>query len=150
MIDSKKYLLKIRTSDLQVVADADNLQAAKDALFKITPTLKDVSSFSGDMKSKTDEMRLKMEVYIERLNHSIDRFVDIRDEATGWLNMLIGNQRYYKVLLKRYFEYDHKTYKYKTLEEIAEEMGTSKQNIDKLHGRALVELDRIMKGVDKS
>lgn len=150
MIDSKKYLLKVRTADLRAVADADDLQAAKDMLFKITPTLKDVSSFGGEMKSKTEEARLKVEVYMERLSRSIDRFVDIRTEATERVNMLLANERYYKVLRKRYFEYNRETYKYKTLEEIAEEMGTSKQNINKLHGRALVELDKIMKEVDKS
>lgn len=146
MIDSKKYLLKVRTADLKAVADADNLQAAKDMLFKITPTLKDVSSFGGDMKSKTEEAQMNVEAYMERLNRSIDRYVDIREEATELVDKLISNERYYTILRKRYFDYDRKTYKYKTLEEIAEEMGTSKQNVDKMHGRALAELDRIMKG----
>lgn len=146
MIDSKKYLLKVRTADLKAVADADNLQAAKDMLFKITPTLKDVSSFGGDMKSKTEEAQMNVETYMERLNRSIDRYVDIREEATELVDKLISNERYYTILRKRYFDYDRKTYKYKTLEEIAEEMGTSKQNVDKMHGRALAELDRIMKG----
>lgn len=145
MIDSKKYLLKVRTADLKTAAYANNLQAAKDMLFKVTPTLKDVSSLGGDMKSKTEEALFKIEEYMERLNRSIDKAVDIRDEATEWVDLLIANERYYKILRKRYFEYDRKTYKYKTLEEIAEEMGTSKQNVDKMHGRALAELDRIMK-----
>lgn len=145
MIDSKKYLLKIRTAELQAVAAANNLQAAKDLLLKITATMQDVSSFSGDIKGKTDEAYSKMETYMEHLNRSIDKFVNVRDEATGWLNAISGNQRHYQVLYKRYFEYDRKTYKYKTFEEIAEEMNTSKQNIDKLHGRALKELDEKMK-----
>lgn len=145
MIDSKKYLLKVRTADLKAVADADNLQAAKDMLFKITPTLKDVSNFGGDMKSKTEEAQMNVEAYMERLNRSIDRYVDIREEATELVDKLISNERYYTILRKRYFDYDRKTYKYKTLEEIAAEIGTSKQNVDKMHGRALAELDRIMK-----
>lgn len=145
MIDSKKYLLKVRTADLKAVADADNLQAAKDMLFKITPTLKDVSSFGGDMKSKTEEAQMNVEAYMERLNRSIDRYVDIREKATELVDKLISNERYYTILRKRYFDYDRKTYKYKTLEEIAAEIGTSKQNVDKMHGRALAELDRIMK-----
>lgn len=147
MIDSKKFLLNVRTADLKVVAAANNLQAAKDMLFKVTPTLQDVSSFGGEMKSKAEEARMKVETYIERLNHVIDNYVDIREEATEWVNALIAtNERYYNILRERYFEYDRKTYKYKTLEEIAAEMGTSKQNIEKMHGRALVELDKIMKG----
>lgn len=145
MIDSKRYLSRVRTADLQAVAAADNLQAAKDLLFKITPTLDDVSSFSGDMKSKTEAARMKLELYMERQNRLIDRFVDTREEAIEWVNMLINNQQYYKVLVKRYFEYDRRTYKSKTFEEIAEEMGTSKQNIDQLHGRALKALDNLMK-----
>ena len=147
MIDSKKYLLKVRTAELKAVTDADELQAAKDILFKVTPTLQDVSSFGGEMKSKTEEAQIKVESYMKRLNRSIDKFVDIREEAKEWVNTLIAtNERYYIILRKRYFEYDRKTYKYKTLEEIAAEMGTSKQNIEKMHGRALVELDKIMKG----
>lgn len=145
MIDSKKYLLKVRTADLKTAAYANNLQAAKDMLFKVTPTLKDVSSLGGDMKSKTEESQMKVEAYMERLNRSIDRYVDIREEATELVDKLISNERYYTILRKRYFDYDRKTYKYKTLEEIAAEIGTSKQNVDKMHGRALAELDRIMK-----
>lgn len=149
MIDAKKYLLKVRTADLQVTASADDLQSAYDLLFRVTPTLKDVSSIGGDMKSKTDNVLDKIELYIERLNRSTDRYIDIREAATSYL-VKLSSQKHFAVLHKRYFEYDRKTYKYKTFEEIALEMGTSKQNVDRLHGRALLALDNLMKEVDKS
>lgn len=150
MIDAKKYLLKVRTADLQVNANADDLQAAYDLLFRETPTLKDVSSIGGDMKSKTDEVLIKIESYLKRLNRATDRYINIREEATAHLSELSCKPKYYQVLRKRYFEYNRSTFDYKTFEEIAAEMGMSKQNVDKLHGKALQALDEIIKKVDKS
>lgn len=150
MIDSKKYLLKIRMTDVQLSSNVNELGRIKDKLFKITPTLKDVSSFSGDVSSKTEACIAELEACADRLNKRTDVFVMQKEEALRYLGML-DNPQYYNVLYKRYFEYNKTDYKYKTLQEIGEEMGSkSKQNIDKLHGKALQELDDIMKGkVDK-
>lgn len=150
MIDSKKYLLKIRMTDVQLSSNVNELGRIKDKLFKITPTLKDVSSFSSDVSSKTEACIAELEACVDRLNKRTDAFVMQKEEALRYLGML-DNPQYYNVLYKRYFEYNKTDYKYKTLQEIGEEMGSkSKQNIDKLHGKALQELDDIMKvKVDK-
>ena len=150
MIDSKKYLLKIRMTDVQLSSNVNELGRINDKLFKITPTLKDVSSFSSDVSSKTEACIAELEACADRLNKRTDAFVMQKKEALRYLGML-DNPQYYNVLYKRYIEYNKTDYKYKTLQEIGEEMGSkSKQNIDKLHGKALQELDDIMKGkVDK-
>ena len=151
MIDSKKYLLKVRMTDLLLSSNVNEMGRVKDKLFKITPTLKDASGFSGDVSSKTEACIAELEACVDRLNKRTDAFVSQKEEALRYLGML-DNPRYYDVLYKRYFEYSPTDYKYKTLEEIGIEMGSkSKQNIDKLHGRALQALDDIMKGkVDES
>ena len=148
MIDSKKYLLQIRMIDVQINAKANELSCTHSLLFKITPTLKSVSSLGSDAKSKTDEMLTKIKDYQDRLNHLTDKYIDLREEAAEYLSLL-NNPKYFDVLHKRYFEYSQVDYEYKTYEDIACEMGTSKQNVDKLHGKALLALDRIMKEVDK-
>lgn len=149
MIDSKKYLLRVRMADLLLSSTVDEIGRINDQIFKITPTLKDASCFSSDTSSKIEMCVAQLESYVGRLNERTSEFIAQREEALRYLRML-DKPQFYDVLHKRYFEYSITDYKYKTFEEIGEEMGKSKQSVDKIHGRALQALDDIMKcKVDK-
>lgn len=145
MIDSKRYLLGVRMADLLLSTNVLEMGRIKDQLFKITPTLKDVSSISESAESKTETCLAALEGYMENLNKKTDYFIQQREEAKAYLSQ-IDKPQYYSVLYKRYFEYDKESYRYKTLEKIAAEMNASRQYIDELHGKALKYLDDIMKG----
>lgn len=133
---AKDYLQKIGWYDSQINSRLKEIKTLEDMCMRITPVYKsDVVSVSGN-QDKIGTAVAKIVDLRDAVNKSIDAYVDLKKQA---LELLSGveNKTYYDILYRRYFSQE-------TLLRIACDMNYSYRNICKLHGKALVEYQKIM------
>lgn len=138
MSDAKAYLGRVRLYDININNRLEELSRIKCLATKITTTLKsDAVSGSGNMDKIGDAVAKIVDLEME-INHAIDDYVDMKKEVTAIINK-ITNPDYLEVIQKHYILY-------KSLEQIACEMGYTYRNVCYLHGKALQEVAVLMSG----
>ncbi len=128
-MDAKEYLKGIKKANDVIEAKLRKRDQLQGMRYRITQTMKaDVVSGGGShggFSTASDEL-----IDLEReIDAAVDRYVDLLREAEALLEQVDG-QNYYKVLRKRYWEYE-------SIEKIAVDMGYTYRNVCYLHGRAL-------------
>lgn len=137
MIEPKKYLQQIRLYDSRISIKLEELQRLKEMVLRITPTLKDdVVSGEGNQDKLSDAVAKIVDLEVE-INRDVDRYVNAKQEISATLGKLTDPDQL-RVLHMRYVQY-------KTWEQIANEMGFSYRWVCTIHGRALQEIEKILK-----
>lgn len=133
---AKTYLKQIRLLDKRIDDGLEELERLNALLTRVTSALGgEVVSGSKDpdkMTVNTDKV-IKLRKMLNRL---VDKYVDIKQEATELLSQ-VENPVHYQILHGRYVLY-------KTWEQIADEIGYTYQWTCQLHGVALLEFEKIM------
>lgn len=138
MMEPKKYLQQIRLYDSRINTKLEELHHLKEMVLRITPTLKDdVVSGGGGSQDKLADAVTKIVDLEDEVNRDIDRYVNAKQEISGTLEK-ISDPDQLQVLHKRYVQY-------KTWEQIAWETGFSYRWVCNLHGKALQEIEKILK-----
>jgi hypothetical protein len=135
-VKAKEYLQQIRRLDIAIDDNTEELARLKALATKVT------SVVSGDVVSRTrepDTLEKNVEKIIklkEELDRDIDTFVDMKREIRRMLSQ-VENPSFFKILYSRYFLY-------KTWEQIACELGFTYQWTCELHGKALLDFQKIL------
>lgn len=137
MLDAKEYLQQIRHYDTIINSKLAEVDSIYCLITRITPVLKDdVGSGGGGSQDKIGNALAKIVDLKNEINQDVDRFVDLKREATALLEKL-ENPLHYEILHKRYILYQ-------TFEQIAADMDFTYRWVCKLHGRALQAFKRAM------
>lgn len=137
MIEPKKYLQQIRLYDSRISTKLEELQHLKEMVLRITPTLKDDVGSGRGAQDKLGDAVAKIVDLEAEINRDIERYVNAKHEVGTTLEKLTDPDQL-KVLHMRYVQY-------KTWEQIAYEMGFSYRWVCTIHGRALQEIEKILK-----
>lgn len=134
---AKTYLQQIKMLDIRIYDGLEELERLKALATKVTSTMDgEVVSGSKNPDKMTDVV-YKIIKLQEKINRDVDKYVDIKQAATGLLAE-VENPTHYKILHSRYVLY-------KTWEQIACEIGFTYQWVCQLHGVALLEFEKILK-----
>ena len=133
---AKTYLSQIRVADIRIQDGLDDLRQEKAKATKVTAAMEwEMVSGSKSPDKLTDAVAKIIELQ-EQINRDVDKYVDIKKEATELLAQ-VENPTHYKLLHSRYVLY-------KTWEQIACELDFTYQWVCQLHGVALLEFEKIM------
>ena len=134
---AKTYLSQIRALDIKINDGIEELAQLKALATKVTAALGNEVVSSSKSPDKMTDVVAKIVKLQEDLNRDVDKYVDIKREATELLSK-VENPTHYKILHSRYVLY-------KTWEQIACEIGFTYQWVCQLHGVALLEFEKILK-----
>lgn len=138
MMDSpKKFLQQIRLYDSHISTKLEDLQHLKEMVTKITPTLKDNVVSGGGNQDKLGDAIAKIVDLEAEIDRDIDRYVEAKQEISATLDKLTDPDQL-QVLHMRYVQN-------KTWEQIACDMGFSYRWVCTIHGRALQQIEKILK-----
>lgn len=139
---AKTYLNQIQKAEIKIADGLEELARLKALATKVTSAMDgEVVSSSKNPDKMTDAVAKILKLQ-EEINRDVDKYVDIKNEATELLAQ-VENPTHYKILHSRYVLY-------KTWEQIACEIGFTYQWVCKLHGVALIEFEKIMKKSGKN
>ena len=133
---AKHYLLQIEWLDKRInrkLAEIDQLYAIATS---ITVALKDVNVQASSEQDKLGNIVTKITEANNEANALIDQFWDLKCAAWRLISKL-DREDYREILHQRYFLY-------KSIYQIAKEQGKDYENMKKMHGRALLECDKIL------
>lgn len=139
MTDVKRYLQQIRLYDSHINTKLDELQHLKEMVTRITPTLKDDVVSGGGSQDKLADAVVKIVDLEAEIDREIDRYVNAKQEISSVLDGIVDPDQL-QVLHKRYVQY-------KTFEQIACDMNMTYRNVCYIHGKALLAVNEIIKGV---
>lgn len=138
MLDSpKKYLQQIRLYDSHINTKLEDLHHLKEMVTKITPTLKDDVVSGGGNQDKLGDAIAKIVDLEAEIDRDIDHYVAAKQEISATLDKLTDPDQL-QVLHMRYVQN-------KTWEQIACDMGFSYRWVCTIHGRALQQIEKILK-----
>lgn len=137
MDSPKKFLQQIRLYDSHISTKLEDLQHLKEMVTKITPTLKDNVVSGGGNQDKLGDAIAKIVDLEAEIDRDIDRYVEAKQEISATLDKLIDPDQL-QVLHMRYVQN-------KTWEQIACDMGFSYRWVCTIHGRALQQIEKILK-----
>lgn len=133
---AKAYLQEIRKLDQKIENKQMQLQSLYDLIQSVTVPIKEInvqSSGSGDSIGNTIARIIDLQ---KELNADIDKYVDKKLEAIRLINQL-ENDEYINILIRRYVKYEE-------WQVISGQLHYSRQAIDKKHGLALLEFEKIL------
>lgn len=139
MTDVKRYLQQIKLYDSHINTKLDELQHLKEMVTRITPTLKDDVVSGGGSQDKLADAVVKIVDLEAEIDQEIDRYVNAKQEISSVLDGIVDPDQL-QVLHKRYVQY-------KTFEQIACDMNMTYRNVCYIHGKALLAVNEIIKGV---
>lgn len=139
MTDVKRYLQQIKLYDSHINTKLDELQHLKEMVTRITPTLKDDVVSGGGSQDKLADAVVKIVDLEAEIDREIDRYVNAKQEISSVLDGIVDPDQL-QVLHKRYVQY-------KTFEQIACDMNMTYRNVCYIHGKALLAVNEIIKGV---
>lgn len=142
MTDVKRYLKQIEYYDSSISTKQEERKRLFEKATSTTPTLKEVVVSGGGNQDKTGDAAVMLADLDTEICKEIARFVEARNSITKTIDS-VTNGRLNRILNKRYVEQ-------KTWEKIACEMGISYQWVCRLHGKALQEVEKIMKESEKN
>ena len=133
---AKAYLIDIGKLDRKIENKQMEIEHLRGLLESVTPRLKEInvqSSLDGDKMGDTIAKIIELQ---EQINAEIDKFVDRKLEAMRLINQL-GDDDCINILIRRYINYEE-------WEDIAQALHFSRQWVDKKHGLALLEFQKII------
>lgn len=133
---AKEYLLQAKYLDQQINNKICQLRMLNDLATKVTYTMTGMPGGFGDRASKQDSVVTKIIDFQKEINADIDRLVDLKREILISIQAL-SSVEYQLVLEKRYIMFEK-------WEKIAADMNTDIRNIYRIHGKALLELEKIL------
>lgn len=133
---AKEYLLQAKYLDQQINNKICQLRMLNDLATKVTSTMTGMPGGFGDRASKQDSVVTKIIDFQKEINADIDRLVDLKREILISIQAL-GSVEHQLVLEKRYIMFEK-------WEKIAADMNTDIRNIYRIHGKALLELEKIL------
>lgn len=137
MTDAKAFLVRIQIYDAIIDSKIEEVQKLESMITKITPTLRDDAGSGGGFSDKLGDAVAKIVDLRNEINSYIDSYVEMKRETARVMEQLQDPDQY-KVLYKRYFEG-------KTFETIACDMFMTYRNVCYIHGKALQEIEKILK-----
>lgn len=137
MLDAKRYLQQIRLYDSRISAKLEELQHTKEMALRVTPTLKNDAASGNGTQDKLAEAVAKMVDLETEINEDIGRYIAAKQEIGAVIDKLLDPDQF-RVMHKRYVQ--HETWK-----QIAYDTGFSYRWVCTLHGRALREIEKILK-----
>ena len=133
---AKEYLLRIGLLDQKI----ENKQLQLDSLYALAQSVtiqpKEVDVQTSGDPDKLGSTVAKIVDLQDELNRDIDRYVDMKLEAIRLLNRM-ESPKYANILIRRYINYEE-------WQEIADVLGISRQAVDKKHGLALIDFQKIL------
>lgn len=139
MTDVKRYLQQIRLYDSHINTKLEELQHLKEMVTRITPTLKDDVVSGGSSQDKLADAVVKIVDLEAEIDREIDSYVNAKQEISSVLDRVVDPDQL-QVLHKRYVQY-------KTFEQIACDMNMTYRNVCYIHGKALLAVREIMRGI---
>lgn len=133
---AKEYLLQAKYLDQQINNKICQLRMLNDLATKVTYTMTGMPGGFGERASKQDSVVTKIIDFQKEINADIDRLVDLKREILISIQAL-GSVEHQLVLEKRYIMFEK-------WEKIAADMNTDIRNIYRIHGKALLELEKIL------
>lgn len=133
---AKSYLQEIRKLDRKIENKQMELEHLRALLESVTPKLKEVNVQSSLEKDRMGDNIIKIMEVQDQINQDIDMFVDRKLEAIRLINELEDDESI-NLLIRRYVAYEE-------WEDIANALHYSRQWVDKKHGLALLELQKII------
>ena len=137
---AKEYLRRVRHLDNTISAKLEQIETLHAQVTKTTTVLSDMPKAGGE-QDKLAKTIAKIVDLKRRLRDEIEEYIELKEEAIRLIDSM-SDGRHRLVLTYRYING-------KTWEEIAVEMHYTYQWVHRLHGQALVEFEKVMKG-DKS
>lgn len=136
MTDAKAYLMQVKLYDTHINNKLEELTRLKELLRHITSSIKDVPVHGGGNQDKLGSAIAKIVDLENEINDAVDAYIDKQREIGRVLEKLEDADQV-AVLHKRYFED-------MPWEQIACEMHMTYRNVCYIHGRALVEMEKVM------
>lgn len=135
---AKTELMKIKRYDAQIDSMLSEVSRIRELAMKVTSTISgDVGGgFSG--KDKLADAVANIVDLEREINNKVDELIDLKKSLLVDIYRLT-DANHVAVLYRRYFSYE-------TFEKISADLGYSYRNICYIHGKALQELNEIMKG----
>lgn len=133
---AKEYLLQAKYLDQQINNKICQLRMLNDLATKVTYTMTGMPGGFGERASKQDSVVTKIIDFQKEINADIDRLVDLKREILISIQAL-SSVEHQLVLEKRYIMFEK-------WEKIAADMNTDIRNIYRIHGKALLELEKIL------
>jgi DNA-directed RNA polymerase specialized sigma subunit len=150
-VQAIEYLERVKRLDAQI----ENKREEERELWALATSMTQNSDGMPHGTSSPDKMTNIVQKIIaarERTNAAIDRYVDAKQDIISHIEMLPVRQ--YEVLHWLYIKKRDKRTKgqhwYYTWAEIADKMGCTEQNIGKLRGKALKNLQKILDSEQKA
>lgn len=136
MFLTKSYLKQVKLLDMKISLMIDEISRLRLIITKITPTLTYDAGFGGSSQDKLGSTISKIIDLENELNDNIDSYIDIKTEILHAMQQLSDPEEY-GCLYKRYFEF-------KTWDQIAEELHMTSRNACNVHGKALIDFQKIL------
>ena len=136
MVDAKKYLRQIEILDRRITAKVEERQNVLDMLLRITPVMRDTTSGGASGHDKMENGVVKLTAYEEEIGADIERLIALKREISEVIDR-VENPKRRSVLRFRYINY-------KSFEQIAVDMDMSYRNTCYIHGKALLDVGKIL------
>lgn len=133
---AKEYLSRIRRQNFILKQTEHELTEIRSDILTIRASSL-AEHVSGSKNSDVADKYIRLEQYMDKVNHEWDILINMRMEAKAMIKALPDPQQQ-AVLYARYINC-------KRWEDIASDMGYSWQGVFKLHGRALQSFERMNK-----
>lgn len=133
---AKEYLLQVSRAEHRIKRLQEEIQTLQELATSTSAISQGERVISSTSHDKMADTICTIEERIEEWNTEVRKLVEIRAEIMTTISKL-SNEEYREILYKRYCQS-------KKWEEIALEMNYTYQWVCKLHGRALLELDKVL------
>lgn len=136
-MEAKEYLMQLKNVDSLIGTLAEELKNAELMIAPSGISLSDTPAYSSGQKlDKTGDAAIRISELRKELEKQKKKYVDMKLTATKLINK-ISDVRYQTILYQYYLQN-------RTLEGTAGYMNRTYQNICVLHGKALLEFEKLM------
>lgn len=135
-MDAKTFLRQIRKIDILINAKQVEIETLQSNI--IYPGICYEERTSSSFGNTKESSIIKLVDYKDELNKLIDELINAKREVSSVIDKLDDADQI-DILYKRYFQY-------MKWEEIAAQKGYTFQWIHKLHARALIKIERVLRG----
>lgn len=133
---AQAFLGRAYKLDTKINVKLEQLEHYRSLAYKVTGTLKQDKISSGTQKSSLEDAIIKIVMEEEELNAAIDRFVNVKREISGVIELL-GNDDEQILLELRYLCFN-------TWEQIAVKMNYGMSNVFRVHRNAIGNIEGIL------